>query len=1033
MLQTAVAAAAWVPWLLALSPPPPHLAWAIDPTPVRAFRSFDGQGSRLPQATIMALLEEERGVLWIATLDGAATFDGREIRPVESAPGAPTYGALSSLATRRAGGVYVAGIKGVHVFDGRRWSLVRTLRGVVSMAESKDGRVWIVDAEGGVFVSRDPSRGDAFTPVALPLASGSVVAVAAHDTLWVAGRDGVVRLDGDRWLAVAGPPPAPISALLVTRDGTAWVGTRSGLVLFATAGAAAWTAVSNEGWDGERVGALAEDRRGRVWAGGSQGRVCFGRREGRWESWGPANGLRRSNLQSILVDSAGTLWFGFVSNGLQQWLGEEWSHRRVWGAESDGGSPVFGITGTLDGGFLAAVFGEGVFRWDGVRMTGYGKADGLDPDSQYAVEPEPGTIWVAARYGLYESRAGGGFRRTLALPDGLVNAILRGPDGAWYATTSTAGIYRRDGETWSPLAEVNDALPNKNVRALAWPRTGETWVGTLRGLTIFGKDGGPRTLEHTSDPGVPESVLAILEVSPQEVWLAGTGGIGVRGPSGTRLLTVAQGIPGHTIYSLARGLDDSIWAGGSAGVGRYRSGAWERYDTTSGLLASECNRYGLWTAPDGSVLVGTMGSLARFRPVSPLESPPLRLHWRRAPEAGRDGIARLPASVRRLQLAWTAPWLAPATVEYRTRVPRLGPEWSPPTTVDELTVENLAAGAWEVEVAARLSGAASWSEPIVARVVVAPYFRETLWARLGAAFAALAVVAWAVRHRIRRLRHKNRLLEARVRERTAELALKVEALRISEQQAREAEQKAAEASGAKSVFLASMSHELRTPLNAILGYCEMIQEEAHERGHEALLPDLRKVQSAARHLLSVISDILDLSKIEAGKMDLLHESFPLSELLADVCSTIEPLVEKNGNSFELSIPEDGRVVWSDMTRLRQVLLNLLGNACKFTERGRIRLEVRREGADGAERVAFRVSDTGIGMTPEQVTRLFQPFSQADSSTARRYGGTGIGLVISRRICRMLGGDITVESEAGKGTTFTAWVPARATPETEAGR
>jgi signal transduction histidine kinase len=165
-------------------------------------------------------------------------------------------------------------------------------------------------------------------------------------------------------------------------------------------------------------------------------------------------------------------------------------------------------------------------------------------------------------------------------------------------------------------------------------------------------------------------------------------------------------------------------------------------------------------------------------------------------------------------------------------------------------------------------------------------------------------------------------------------------------------------------------------------------------------------------------------------MDVIHESFPLAQLLAEVATAIEPLVEKNGNSFELVAPVDGGPVWSDATRLRQVLLNLLGNACKFTERGSIRLDARREAADGGERLVFRVIDTGIGMTPEQVARLFQPFTQADGSTSRKYGGTGIGLVISRRICRMLGGDVSVESEAGKGTTFTAWVHAQPTAPTE---
>ena len=230
----------------------------------------------------------------------------------------------------------------------------------------------------------------------------------------------------------------------------------------------------------------------------------------------------------------------------------------------------------------------------------------------------------------------------------------------------------------------------------------------------------------------------------------------------------------------------------------------------------------------------------------------------------------------------------------------------------------------------------------------------------------------------------------------------------------------AEASQHKSQFLANMSHELRTPLNAIIGVSEMLREDA-----EALKQDtepLDRVLGAGQHLLALINDILDLSKIEAGRMELHLETFPLRPLIDGVIKTIEPLAAKSGNQLAVHFDSAIGTMHADQMRLRQALLNLMGNANKFTERGTISVDARQGEENGRDWVTIAVADTGIGMTPEQIGRLFQEFSQADSSTSRKYGGTGLGLVISKRFCQMMGGDITVQSEPGRGSTFSIRLP-----------
>jgi signal transduction histidine kinase len=266
------------------------------------------------------------------------------------------------------------------------------------------------------------------------------------------------------------------------------------------------------------------------------------------------------------------------------------------------------------------------------------------------------------------------------------------------------------------------------------------------------------------------------------------------------------------------------------------------------------------------------------------------------------------------------------------------------------------------------------------------------------------------------LEESNRTLELKVSERTRELA------RMA-QLAEEARQQAEGANSIKSSFLASMSHELRTPLTAIIGFSEMLLAEAKNEGRAEEADDLERIMDSAKHLLNLIHEILDLSKIEAQKMEMHLERFELADIIQEVGNTITPLVKKKENKLVITAAPGLGSIHADLTKLRQSLLNLLSNANKFTDRGEVELKVERFTRAGAAFIRFAVRDTGIGMTSAQMGKLFQAFQQADSSTARKYGGTGLGLVITRKFCEMMGGSVSVTSELGKGSTFTIELPA----------
>jgi signal transduction histidine kinase len=237
------------------------------------------------------------------------------------------------------------------------------------------------------------------------------------------------------------------------------------------------------------------------------------------------------------------------------------------------------------------------------------------------------------------------------------------------------------------------------------------------------------------------------------------------------------------------------------------------------------------------------------------------------------------------------------------------------------------------------------------------------------------------------------------------------------------------ADAAKSRFLATMSHELRTPLNAVIGYSQLLQETCHDHAIQGLTRDLGRIERSGEMLLQMVNQVLDFSKAEANELVLHPETFDVDGVLRDIVDTVEPMASRNGNLLTTEVGCRDGEVHTDLTRFRQSLLNLVTNACKFTQNGEVSVAVRRERSEPVDWLVVNVKDTGIGISPEQQAKLFQAFTQADASTTRKYGGTGLGLAISRRMCRLMGGDISVASELGKGSNFEMRLPARIGMET----
>ena len=982
------------------------------------FRVFDKSNAPgLVNSSIDTLARTDDDTLWLGTFDGLVRY--REGR-FQTIPSRSDFGIIKAIVPAREGSVWIGTAKGqiLHVVNGHLEALTLPLpiSPITALATTGDA-LWIGTSRG--LFRYEHGKLDSWTS-AHGLSSDTIVTLLpdGSDALLIGTAVGLDRLQSGRIAHVAGLPTDQVTALHRDRDRNLWIGTY-GNGVFRLSGENLSSYGIAEGVLNPTIRAIFEDDEGSIWVGSQNGLEQL--RAGAFITWNRLHGLADDNVRAVFEDRDEVMWVGTATSLYR-------NHNDAWVEVKDRRlARILSIEQGRDG---TRWFGtaNGLYRMNGDRVTPFAAGSLANNTIRDIHEDRRGDVWIATtdsglnrirRDGTVESFAGhGGLGAEYAM------AITETPDGTiWVATGGGLGEY--DGQSFTLHAAPRE-LPSNRLFGIESDDDGTIWIATEADGVVRFRNG--KSSAVTTRQGLPtDKILSLVDDKKGNLWF------------GT--------VRGAFVVSL-RELN-------AAADGKSSRVAYTFFDEDDGLGSRQCNgaaNPAAFRSRDGRIWLATIHGVSastnwRAASALPARNPVVERVTINGKEASPQLLRAVPLRADRIEFEFSGvSFTIPERLHFRYRLDGYDQEWMDAGTSRIASYTNLPAGDYRFIVASSRDGL-RWQASDLA-FTFKPRFYETRWFLALAIAAVLALLLGAHSFRLHLTHERANLLERLVEERTHQITEEKErtemALREAELAKREAERheqlteqalaQAEEANRAKSIFLAATSHELRTPLNAIIGFSEILISHVSRQLDSRYGRFLHNIHSSGEYLLGIINNILDLSKIEAGRMEIQPEPILLRDMVGGICAVMKGVTNLRKIHVDVEIPEDFPVLEADSTLIKQILYNLMSNAVKFSpERSSVTVTTRElTGADsplGEDAIEIQVRDRGIGIDPADQQIIFEEFRQA---TGGRRQGTGLGLALVKRFVGLHRGTIHVESAPGAGSTFTVTLP-RLQPNTVAAR